>query len=109
MSLPRRERPGLELEYRIGDLFTNETKCLRYSFEGGSLLNRAIGHCGYAPNILHRLDMVRFLLLKTPRLGLSLVASDRAILTSFLTTFVPHQCSIPLALYVLPEFSWLVQ
>lgn len=29
-----------------------------HRFEGGSLLNRAIGHCGYAPRLLHRLDMV---------------------------------------------------
>lgn len=30
-----------------------------HRFEGGSLLNRAIGHCGVAPKLLHRLDMVR--------------------------------------------------
>lgn len=30
-----------------------------HRFQGGSLLNRAIGHCGFAPFILHRLDMVR--------------------------------------------------
>lgn len=29
-----------------------------HRFEGGSLLNRAIGHCGFAPHMLHRLDMV---------------------------------------------------
>lgn len=31
-----------------------------HRFLGGSLLNRAIGHLGYAPRIVHRLDMVRF-------------------------------------------------
>lgn len=30
-----------------------------HRFEGGSLLNRAIGYCGYTPWLLHRLDMVR--------------------------------------------------
>lgn len=30
-----------------------------HRFEGGSLLNRCIGYLGYAPRILHRLDMVR--------------------------------------------------
>lgn len=30
-----------------------------HRFEGGSLLNRAIGHCGFAPKVMHRLDMVR--------------------------------------------------
>lgn len=30
-----------------------------HRFEGGSLLNRAIGHCGFTPWLLHRLDMVR--------------------------------------------------
>lgn len=30
-----------------------------HRFQGGSLLNRAIGHCGFAPYLLHRLDMVR--------------------------------------------------
>lgn len=29
-----------------------------HRFEGGSLLNRAIGYLGYEPRILHRLDMV---------------------------------------------------
>lgn len=33
-----------------------------HRFQGGSLLNRAIGHCGYAPRILHRLDMVWYCL-----------------------------------------------
>lgn len=32
-----------------------------HRFEGGSLLNRAIGYLGYEPCILHRLDMVRWL------------------------------------------------
>lgn len=30
-----------------------------HRFLGGTLLNRAIGYLGYAPHILHRLDMVR--------------------------------------------------
>lgn len=30
-----------------------------HRFMGGSLLNRAIGYLGYAPLLLHRLDMVR--------------------------------------------------
>lgn len=30
-----------------------------HRFEGGSLLNRAIGYCGFMPYILHRIDMVR--------------------------------------------------
>lgn len=29
-----------------------------HRFQGGSLLNRAIGHLGYTPHVLHRLDMV---------------------------------------------------
>lgn len=29
-----------------------------HRFEGGSLLNRAIGHCGFMPFVVHRLDMV---------------------------------------------------
>lgn len=29
-----------------------------HRFEGGSLLNRAIGHCGFTPFLVHRLDMV---------------------------------------------------
>lgn len=29
-----------------------------HRFEGGSLLNRAIGYLGYTPRLLHRLDMV---------------------------------------------------
>lgn len=32
-----------------------------HRFEGGSLLNRAIGYLGYEPCILHRLDMVSFI------------------------------------------------
>lgn len=32
-----------------------------HRFQGGSLLNRAIGHCGFAPYLLHRLDMVRLI------------------------------------------------
>lgn len=34
-----------------------------HRFEGGSLLNRAIGHLGYQPYVLHRLDMVSFFFL----------------------------------------------
>lgn len=30
-----------------------------HRFEGGSVLNRAIGYLGYPPRLLHRLDMVR--------------------------------------------------
>lgn len=44
-------------------LVTNKPSYLKmhpsHRFEGGSLLNRAIGHCGFMPFIVHRLDMVR--------------------------------------------------
>lgn len=30
-----------------------------HRFEGGSVLNRAIGYLGHPPQLLHRLDMVR--------------------------------------------------
>lgn len=36
-----------------------------HRFEGGSLLNRAIGYLGYQPWLLHRLDMVSFSFLVT--------------------------------------------
>ena len=35
-----------------------------HRFQGGSLLNRAIGHCGFAPYLVHRLDMVRLMNLR---------------------------------------------
>lgn len=44
-------------------LVVNKPSYLRmhpsHRFEGGSLLNRAIGHCGFMPFVVHRLDMVR--------------------------------------------------
>lgn len=61
-----------------------------HRFEGGSLLNRAIGYCGYTPWLLHRLDMVGYRLNATT----SSSASNSRVLSRELTTplSILHSC-----------------
>jgi len=58
------DKEPLEVVHEDDDyLVVNKPSFLKmhpsHRFQGGSLLNRAIGHCGYTPKLLHRLDMVR--------------------------------------------------